>query len=83
MGERLDVKKADELFDAEFAAKWQDRRAIGPFVRTVHGKILERFVASGGPVKVEEVAAALSGHGPGEVADAVALLAMGLAPRPG
>jgi len=70
----FEVKRADELLDAEFLAKWQERRAIGPFVRTVHGKILERFVANGGPVKVEEVAGILPGHDPGEVADAIARL---------
>ncbi len=70
----LEVKRADELLDAEFIAKWQDRRAIGPFARTVHGKILERFLATGGPVKVEEVAVVLPAHDPGEVADAIARL---------
>ena len=70
----FEIKRADELLDAEFLAKWQDRRALDPFAWKVLGTVLDRFVATGGPVKVERLAALLPGHDPGEVSAAVARL---------
>jgi hypothetical protein len=74
MGRSFVVKRAEELLDAEFLAKWQDRQALDPFAWEVLATILGRFVATGGPVTVHGLAALLPGHEPGEVADGVARL---------
>lgn len=50
----FEVKSAAELLDAEFIAKWQDRRTIDPEARSVYRAILDRFIADGGPVRVED-----------------------------
>jgi len=50
----FEVKSAAELLDAEFIAKWQDRRTIDPEARQTYRAILGRFIADGGPVRVEE-----------------------------
>jgi hypothetical protein len=74
MGELFEVKRAEELLDAEFIAKWEDRRAIDALARTVLHMILERFIAEGGPVKVEAVAALFPGPDPAEIYRAIAQL---------
>ncbi len=74
MGELLEVKKADELFDAEFMAKWQVRRAIDPLAQVVHRRILEHFIATGGPVSVETIAAYVPEYRPAKVYAAIARL---------
>ncbi len=54
MSSTFEVKRAEELLDAEFLAKWQERREIDPLSRSVLRAILDRFIAEGGPVKVSE-----------------------------
>jgi hypothetical protein len=44
------VKRADELMDAEFLARWMDREAIGEAARCVLRAIHEHLVADGGPL---------------------------------
>lgn len=66
MNPPFEIKKADELLDAEFIAKWRDRLALDPLRRSALRAILDRFVAAGGPVKVEEF--------PAEVQAAIARL---------
>jgi hypothetical protein len=48
MNPPFEIKKAEELLDAEFIAKWQDRRTIDPEARSVYRAILDRFIADGG-----------------------------------
>jgi hypothetical protein len=74
MGRSFEVKRADELLDAEFLAKWRDRQALDPFAWEVLATILGRFVASGGPVTVHGLAALFPGRDRGEVAAGVARL---------
>jgi len=74
MGGSFEVKRAEELLDAEFIAKWQDRKAIDPLARTVLRAILERFIAAGPPVTAEEVAGLLRAREPAEVYKAIARL---------
>lgn len=59
MGERIGAKTADEVMDREFVAKWRDRESVGPLARRVLGRILDRFVSTGGPVEVSALAALL------------------------
>jgi hypothetical protein len=66
MARLFEVKSAEELLDAEFIAKWRDRRAIDPRARSALRSILGRFVAGSGPVKVAEF--------PADVREAVARL---------
>lgn len=42
MGRAFEVKDAVELLDAEFIAKWQDRRALDPVARRALRVILDR-----------------------------------------
>ncbi len=70
----FEVRKAEELLDAEFLARWQDRRTLDPFAWTVLEAILRRFVAGEGPVSVEALAAHLPGHDLAEVSAAVSRL---------
>jgi len=74
MGRPFEVKEAAELLDSGFLAKWQERRALDPLARTTLRTILQQVVASGRPMKVEELAALLPAHDPGEVSDAMARL---------
>lgn len=68
------VKRAGELLDAEFIAKWRDRKAIDPVSREVLRTIHDRFVAEGGPVEAEAVARHLPGHARREVDEAIGRL---------
>ncbi len=70
------VKQAGDLLDAEFTAKWRDRRVAldAPLTRKILREILERFILSGGPVQVGALARLLPEHAPGEVAQAVTRL---------
>src|SRR5574337_600094 len=54
MARLFEVKSADELLDAEFIAKWQERRAVDPRTRSVHRAILKQFIAEGGPIRASE-----------------------------
>ena len=74
MGRPFEVKEAAELLDSGFLAKWHERRALDPLARTALRTILQQFVASGGPVRVEELAALLPAHDPGEVYEGIARL---------
>lgn len=74
MAQGFEVKGAGELLDAEFTAKWQERRALDPLTRAVLRGILEGFVAGAGPVEVEAVPALFPEQGPSEVYDAIARL---------
>lgn len=65
------VKPADELLDAEFTAKWQDRQAIGEVARKVLGAILNGFVETGGPVPVSALGSQLADQHPDAVAEAI------------
>ncbi len=51
----LEIKSADELFDRQFAAKWADRRSVGPLAWAVFRHILEMFIARGRPVSGEAI----------------------------
>ncbi len=68
----LEIKTADELVDAELEARWAVRRAAR------EGDILQRilriFVEQGGPVPVEEVAAAFPDRPPETVWDTLVAL---------
>lgn len=68
----LEIKTADELVDPELDAKWAVRRA------TREGEILQRilrtFIDRGGPVPVEEVAAAFPDRPPETVRDTLVAL---------
>lgn len=61
------VKRAGELLDAEFTAKWQDRQTLGSLSRTVLGTILAEFIRSGGPVKIDDIVVLLPALSPAEV----------------
>ena len=74
MSATFETKRAEELLDAEFIAKWRDRQAIDARARAVLLAILERFIAAGGPVSVESVAAFFPGQDPAEVHGAIARL---------
>ncbi len=54
MSRLFQVKPAEELLDTEFLAKWQDRLTIDPEARSVYRAIMDRFIADGGPVGIEE-----------------------------
>lgn len=74
MGRSFEVKRADELLDAEFIAKWEDRRAIDPLAREVLRAVLDRFVVDGGPVEVETLFRHLPGHARRDIDEAIGLL---------
>jgi hypothetical protein len=74
MARPFDVKTAAELLDAGFLAKWEERRALDPLARTVLRTILDQFVASGGPVSFETVAALLREQDPARLSQAIARL---------
>lgn len=74
MGRAFEVKAAAELLDAEFIAKWQDRRALDPVARMALRAILDRFIAAAGPVRVDTVTALLPEHGPAEIREAITRL---------
>ncbi len=71
MGRPFVVKRGEDLLDAEFTAKWQDRQRLASLPRTVLGAILAEFIRSGGPVKVDDIVARLRAYPPGEVTIAV------------
>lgn len=71
MGRPFVVKRREDLLDAEFTAKWQDRQRLASLPRTVLGAILAEFIRSGGPVKVDDIVARLRAYPPGEVTRAV------------
>ncbi len=71
MGHAFVVKHADELLDTEFMPKWQHREALGSLPRAVWGMILGEFIRSGGPVRVDQVAARLPQHPVAEVTQAI------------
>ncbi len=62
------------MLEAEFLAKWRDRLAIDPLARAVHRTILGRFIATGGPVSVETIAAYVPEYRPAKVYEAIARL---------
>ena len=66
-------RRADELFDAAFAAKWAVRQALDEETRAVHRAVIRRLLAAGGPIGAAEVAADC-GLAPGAVAAALARL---------
>jgi hypothetical protein len=68
----LEIKTADELADPELEARWAVRRAAreGEILQ----KILRTFVDRGGPIPVEEVAAAFPDRLPETVWDSLAAL---------
>jgi hypothetical protein len=68
------IKSADELLDAEFIAKWQDRKTIDPLAREVLRLILDRFVVEGGPLEIEALSRHLQGRAPDEIREALARL---------
>lgn len=68
------VKTAEELLDAEFLAKWEDRQALDPVAWTVLETILRRFVDESNPVRVEELAALLGGQPLRQLSEAIAQL---------
>lgn len=74
MGKLFEVKRAQELLDAEFVAKWRDRRTLEPFAWTVLQAVLEQFIEAEGPVRVQAVSARLAGHDPTAIREAVARL---------
>lgn len=74
MRKSFEIKSADELLDAEFIAKWQDRKAIDPLAREVLRAILDRFVVEGGPLGIEALSRHLQGRDPDEIREAVARL---------
>lgn len=74
MRKSFEIKSADELLDAEFIAKWQDRKAIDPLAREVLRVILDRFVVEGSPLGLEALSRHLQGRDPDEIREAVARL---------
>ncbi len=68
----LEIKTADELVDAELEARWASRRAARE--GEVLQRILRTFVDRGGPVLVEEVAAAFPDRPPETIWDTLAVL---------
>lgn len=74
MRKSFEIKSADELLDAEFIAKWQDRKAIDPLSREVLRVILDRFVVEGGPLGIEAFSRHLQGRALDEIREAVARL---------
>lgn len=68
----FELKTAAELFETgRFIAKWQARRELDPLPRAVLQKVVEQFVAGGGPVAIETVAARLAGHDLAQIYEAV------------
>ena len=74
MDRLFEVKQAEELLDAAFIAKWQDRQSLDPFDRKVLQAVWERFITAGDPVGVETVVELLAWHDPAEVYEAIARL---------
>jgi hypothetical protein len=71
MAQAFVVKRADDLLDAEFTARWRDRQALDPLACTALGTILDRFLATGGPVKVDDAVQLLPQHTHAEVTQAI------------
>ncbi len=59
MTRTFDVKRAADLMDEEFTAKWRDRQSVGALSRLVLGAVHEWILASGGPVKIDTVVSEL------------------------
>lgn len=74
MGKLFEVKRAEDLLDAEFIAKWRDRRTLEPFTWTVLQAVLDQFVEAEGPVLVEALSGRLPAHGFTAIREAVAQL---------
>ncbi len=68
----LEIKAADELVDPELEARWAVRRTARE--RDILQQILRTFVDRGGPVPVEEVAAAFPDHPPETIWDTLVVL---------
>jgi hypothetical protein len=68
----LDIKSADELADPELEARWALRRAARQ--KDVLRTVLRAFVEHGGPIAVDQVAAAFPGRAPEAVRDSLAEL---------
>jgi hypothetical protein len=58
----LEIKTADELIEPELEARWAARRA-GPHAEVLQ-HVLRAFVDRGGPIAVDEIAAALPDRAP-------------------
>lgn len=65
----LEIKTADELADAALEARWALRRATGQ--TDVLQRVLLAFVERGGPIRVQEIAAALPDRAPEAVWDSL------------
>ena len=65
----LEIKTADELVDAELEARWALRRAARQ--TDVLQRVLRTFAERGGPIRVEEIAAALPDRAPEAVRDSL------------
>src|SRR4029453_344323 len=63
-------RRADELFDAAFAAKWAVRQALDEETRAVHRAVIRRLLAAGGP---NRAAGGAGDRGVGPAAGAAAL----------
>jgi hypothetical protein len=74
MTRTFDVKRAADLMDEEFTAKWRDRQSVGSLSRLALGVIHERILASGTPVKIDTVVSDLFLHGVPAVRAAIAEL---------
>lgn len=57
MNESMPRRRADELFDAAFAAKWVIRQGLDGETRAVHRAVLRCLLASPGPAASAEIAA--------------------------
>jgi hypothetical protein len=68
----LEIKTADELVDPELEARWAVRRAARE--AEILQQILRTFVDRGGPIPVEEVAAAFPDRPPEVIWDTLAAL---------
>lgn len=68
----LEIKTADELIEPELEARWAARRA-GPHAEVLQ-HVLRAFVDRGGPIAVDEIAAALPDRAPEAVREALTRL---------
>ncbi|MGH2669457.1 MAG: organomercurial lyase [bacterium] len=74
MTRTFDVKRAVDLMNEEFTAKWRDRQSVGALSRLALGVVHERILASGAPVKIDTVISELFLHGAPDVRAAIAEL---------
>lgn len=66
------VRSAHELMDHDFEARWARRESIAPAARALLARILDRFVASGGPVPLDALGADAGAVAELDAADLVA-----------